>query len=328
MSPPWSKLLERLAKPLGRRPTLRRLDDPETIKQGLWHEYAAHDLLFQLYGPEPDSAFYPYHCPTIFAAVERLNIQPRLTELAPEARLGRPDGAWEWLDASTFVLIDLPGALSVQMAVRMMAERAGQPIATFDHWPAAGVQRSFNANSYRHMTPLAWPPKQPNLNIAVDSTDVLNVMVTLAPRLHQLKQRGIKPDAPALMMCDSRRTVASKPSPGDFDNRYFIDDAMLPSSDWLQRRGVSTLAFFGESLQSSPSCDLTMFINECHRAGMKLINLGLNDPGSWAVPLPMMPPPPVRMGGLTFPKSRVGGFGKRVPVPSESSGGSFSGAGG
>ena len=327
MSPPWSKLLERLGKPLGQRASLRD-PDPSLIRHGLWHEYAAHDLLFQLYGPGRDSAFYPYHCPTLFASIERMRVQPRLTELAPESHLAKPDGAWEWLDKDCFVILDLPGALSVQMAVRMMAEQGGQPIATFDHWPVAGMQRPFSRASYINMEPLAWPPQQPALDVAIDSRDVLDVMVTLAPSVHRLRQRNQAVDDPALLMCDSRRTAARKPAPGEFDNRYFIDDAMIPSADWLKRQGVGKLVLFGESAQSAPSNDLSLFINECHQAGFRLLNVALNDPATWAVPLPMMPPPAVRMAGLSFPKSRIGGFGKRVPVPSESSGGSFSGAGG
>jgi hypothetical protein len=328
MSQRWLKLLERIGAPTRTVPELSDVRHPPRLRQGLWHEFRDYDILFQLYGPPENSPFFPYHCPTIFAAIDRLKLQPRLTELSTEVTVERPDGVWAWLDRETFVLLELPGGLSVQMGAHLLIEAGAQLVSTFDHWPLANPVRPFDESSYTGMEAMPWPPQQIRINVAIDSRDILDSMVTLAPRVFEQTLKGIAADAPAVWMCDSRRTVATRPGPGDFDNRYFIDDSILPAEAQLRRLGIRKLVFFGASTQTSPSNDLSVFINECHRAGMELLSVALDDPATWALPLPMSPPPEVRLSGIKFPKSQIGGFGRQVPVPSESSGGSFSGAGG
>lgn len=328
MSQRWLKLLETLGSPLRLKPALKDALADGQIGQGLWHEFRHYDLLFQLYGPPQGSPFLPYHCPTLFAGIQRLNVQPRLTELSPEVTATRPDGAWQWLKPDTFVIMDLPGGLSVQMAAQMMIEAEAQLISAFDHWPTANPARSFNESVYVNMTALPWPPQQVRTDVAIDSRDVIDSMISLAPQVWRKTRAGIAPQAAAILMCDSRRTVTTRPGPGDFDNRYYIDDSILPGEAMLRRLGVRQLVFFGQSEATEPSADLTLFINECARGGMRLLNVVLDQPETWAMPLPMRPPTEVRLDGLAFPKSQVGGFGRKIPVPSESSGGSFSGAGG
>jgi hypothetical protein len=328
MSQRWLKLLETLGSPLRSKPPLKDALSTGQIRQGLWHEFRHYDLLFQLYGPPKGSPFAPYHCPTLFAAVDRLALQPRLTELSPEVTEPKPEGAWQWLGPDTFVLIDLPGALSVQLGARLLIEGGAQLISAFDHWPAANPMRRFTEASYVNMAARPWPPQQVRTDVAIDSRDVLDSMISLAPQVWRRTQQGIAPDAPAVLLCDSRRTVAAKAGPGDYDNRYYIDDSILPGEALLRRLGIRKLVFFGLSEATAPSADLTVFMNECARGGISLHNATLDQPETWAVPLPMRRPVEVRLSSLAFPKSQVGGFGRRIPVPSESSGGSFSGAGG
>lgn len=328
MSQRWLKLLERIGAPTRTIPELSDVQRPPRLRQGLWHEFRDYDILFQLYGPPADSPFYPYHCPTIFAAIDRLNLQPRLTELSPEVTMVRPEGAWQWLEPDTFVLLELPGGLSVQMGAHLLIESGAQLISAFDHWPLPNPLKSFDETSYTGMEAMPWPPQNIRINVAIDSRDVLDSMVTLAPRVFERTRKGIAADAPAVWMCDSRRTIATRPGPGDFDNRYYIDDSILPGEAMLRRMGIRRLVYFGASSQTAPSNDLSVFVNECHRSGIELLNVALDDPASWVEPLPMTPPPEVRLSGMKFPKSQIGGFGRQVPVPSESSGGSFSGGGG
>jgi hypothetical protein len=328
MSQRWLKLLETLGSPLNAKPPLKDALAEGVIRHGHWHEFRHYDILFQLYGPPAASPFLPFHCPTLFAGIDRLNLRPRLTELSTEVTIERPDGAWQWLKPDTFVLMDLPGGLSVQMGASLLIEAGAQLISAFDHWPAANPQRSPNETSYIHMAALPWPPQHLRGDVAIDSRDVLDSMVSLAPQVWQRTRQGIATNAPAVLLCDSRRTVASTPGPGDFDNRYYIDDSILPGEALLRRQGIRQLAYFSASSASEPSADLTLFINECARGGMRLLNIALDQPETWASPLAMRPPAEVRLSSLAFPKSQVGGFGRKIPVPSESSGGSFSGAGG
>jgi hypothetical protein len=326
MSQRWLKLLELIGSPLRRKPALTDPANPGRVLQGLWHEFSDYDLLFQLYGPPVDSPFFPYHCPTLFAAIDRLNLQPRLTELSPELD-HQPDGRWQWMASDTVVLVELHGALSVQVGARLLVETGAQLVCTFDHWPLANPRRRAAGSNLLNIEPLPWPP-QPRTDVAIDSSDLIDAMVTLAPEVHERTRAGIAANAPAVWLCDSRRTIPTRPGPGDFDNRYYIDDSILPGAPMLLRHGIRKLVYFGASKLSEPSDDLTLFINECHRAGLELLNVALDEPATWALPLPMVPPPEVRLSAMQFPKSQVGGFGRSVPMPSESSGGSFSGAGG
>ena len=328
MSQLWLKFLERIGSPLRTRPALTDVHDPTLASQGLWHEFSAYDVLFQLYGPPKNSPWYPYHCPTLFAAIDRLRMQPRLTELSPEVTAPQPEQAWQWLAEDTLVLLELNGGLSVQMGARLLIEAGAQLVSTFDHWPMANRERAINQTSYLSMEALAWPPQHVRGNVAIDSRDVMDSMVSMAPEVHRRTLAGIAATAPAVWMFDSRRLVASKPGPGDFDNRYYIDDSILPSAPMLARHGIRKLVYFSHSPDSNPSSDLTVMINQCQQAGMSLLNVALSEPATWVEPLPMAAPPEVRLSGLFFPKTQIGGFGRKVPEPSESSGGSFSGGGG
>ncbi|TVQ40224.1 MAG: hypothetical protein EA370_03865 [Wenzhouxiangella sp.] len=331
MSPRWSKLLERLGKPLGQPAPAPDIFSDGTVRQGLWHEFRSWEALYQLFGPPSDSPWQAFHCPTLFAAIDRLRLQPRLTELCPEVSEPDPPGAWQWLRPDCLVLVDLAGGQSVQLGVRMLTESpaGAQLVSAFDHWPAPNpVRQPLNESRYIHMAPLLWPPRTVNSAVAIDSVDVINSMVTLAPRVYQRRQNGIAADAAAIWLCDSRRLVAVKPGPGNFDNRYYIDDSILPGPELLARQNVNRVVLVSPSTQNDPSDDLCSFLNECHGRGMALSRVALDEPATWADPVPMPPPPAVRLAGLKYPKSQVGGFGVKVPVPSESSGGSFAGAGG
>ncbi len=327
MSPHWLKLLERLGAPLERTGELEDPFAPGRIRQGAWHEFRHHEILFQLYGPPADSPWYPFHCPTLFAAIERLKLMPRLTELAPELSSDRPDGAWGWLDRETAVVVDLRGGLSVQLGASLAIEAGAQLISTFDHWPQPNPLKPFAESSYVNMAPLPWPPEQVDNRVAIDSRDVIDSMISLAPEVYQRRRLGLAADAPPVWLCDARRMRAVKPGPGHFDNRYYIDDSLLPTPEQLLRAGIRRVVLFADEADSPVSDDLSVFLAASHRAGLILRRAALADLDSWVRLLPMEPPLPVQQSGLFYPKSQVGGFGRRVPVPSESSGGSFGGGG-
>ncbi len=324
MSPRWSKLLERLGNPFGTAEAAPDIFSDGRVRQGLWHEFRDWEALFQLFGPAADSPWQAFHCPTLFAAIDRLRLQPRPTEIAPEIRDPKPPGAWQWLGPDCLVLVDLQGALSVQLAVRMLTEGpvGAQLISAFDHWPAANpMRRPFSESSYLGMAPLPWPPSQVDASVAIDSMDVINSMITLAPGVYQRRQLGIAADAPGIWLCDNRRLVANKPGPGDFDNRYYIDESILPGPALLAQHKVSRVVYVNQNTQNDASDDLRSFLNQCRGGGMSLSQMALEQPETWAVPLPLVPGPSVRLSGLKYPKSQVGGFGVKVPVPSEGSGG-------
>jgi hypothetical protein len=326
MSQRWLKLLERIGAPHLRASAGSAEVQFRNVRDGVWHEFCDYEVLFRLYGPPPESPWYPYHCPTLFAAIDRLNLGPRPIQMSPEVALRGPAGAFAWLERGAMAVLDLPGGLAVQLGARLMLEAGVQLVSTFDHWPLANPVRPGPAPE--NLEPRPWPPQDTLRSVAIDSRDVIDSMVSLAPQVYRRWQQGLAVDAPPVWLCDMRRMSAVRPGPGDFDNRYFIDDSLLPSAALLRQHGIERLVYVRYGFPSQPSADLARFLRECHDAGIALRSAVLVEPTSWAEPMPMAPPPAIPLAGRKFPKSQIGGFGRRIPEPSESSGGSFSGAGG
>ncbi len=329
MSQRWLKFLEFLGSPLRAKAAPVDVFAPGRVREGAWYEFAHHEALFRLFGPHPDSPWYPYHCPTIFAAIDKLHIMPRPIATSAEITAEAPAGAWKWLTSESAVIVELAGGLSVQLGARLLVEAGAQLVSTFDHWPRANPMPKVHQDP-RGLAAQPWPPQAVSRSVAIDSRDVIDCMASLAPNVFARIQQGIAADAPPVWMCDMRRMAVSKPGPGNFDNRYFIDDSILPSAKLLSRKGIRWLVYFSYLPAPSPSADLVGFLRDCHEAGIHLYNAAVTEPTTWVEPLPITTPPPeARFLGFQYPKSRAGGFGRRVPVPTESSGsGAFAGAGG
>ncbi len=330
MSPQWSKFLEQIGAPMRTAPRLTNVFAAGVIREGLWHEFRAYDRLFRLFGPSRRSPWFPFHCPTLFAAIDRLNLSPQLIELAPEVLAERPPEAWSWLTPGTLTIVELDGGLAAQIGGKLVAESpsGAQLVSTFDHWPRANPQRASRISGVQNLPALPWPPQNVFTGVAIDSMDVIHSMVSLAPEIYRRLSNGIDPDAPPIWLCDRRRVRTVKPGPGDYDNRYFIDDSLLPTPLVLRQHGIAGLVYFGPDADAVPSDDLTVWLNQCQRAGMALRRVALDDVRTWVTPLPMAAPAERRLAGRKFPKSQIGGFGRKIPEPQEGSGGSFSGGGG
>ncbi|MCP1727504.1 hypothetical protein J2T60_001504 [Natronospira proteinivora] len=326
MSQRWLKLLERLGTPLRARPTLADPFEKTGASGDAWYDFRDYYSLFRLYGPPPESVWHPYHCPTLFAGIDRLKLLPRPLENSPAVNQSRPEGAWDWLRPGTMTLIDLPGAESLQLGAALFLERECQLIASYDHWPRANPMKHPERSDLDGVVESSWPPKV-NSTVAVDSQDIIDAMVTLAPKIYQRHRLGVAADAPPVWLCDSRRLTAPKPGPGSFDNRYFIDQSILPSLERLKNQGIRGLIYVAKDGAQRPSDDLVGILREVGSAGLLLRRVHLSEPDSWANPLPLQVPAPVRLVGKKFPKSDMGGFGKEIPIPEDSGGGGLVGSG-
>ncbi len=299
MSPRWLKLLEKFGS--STTPTIGVEEDDLEWALDDESKHKRYDVLFHLYGPVGESPWVPYHCPTLFASIDRLSIDPSNAALSPGYEEEHPPGAWEWIDEQTMVIVDLPGATTIEVGVTLMKQMA-QLVCTFDHWPSSTRNRSADT--------------------VVDADEIIDMMYTLAPEAAEVYP-NLSPSAPPVWLCDSRRLGDDEPdpTPGTFDNRYYIDDSILPGIPTLNKAGIRRVVYFNERLDDDPLPDVAPFIvDSSKQKGITVERVALTEKETWIEPKPIERLPfetklPIR----SFKRSDLGGFGKLVPQPSEGS---------
>jgi hypothetical protein len=314
MSRRWSAPLEALGR-LG-LPRIfpaslfrRRLEvgDPTAVDAlggGTWRTFLDPVQLFDVWGPHPHGPWVPYHCVPLFASLDRLMrdaVGPAAPpgspkrpatppELPPYARPGAPPP--DWLTPSTWTILDLPGARSVEAAAWLVGVTGAQPVCTFDNWPhERGVLKPEHA---------------------------LAELLRWATTLREARSR-IGADAPPLWICERERLGERPGRPNEFDNRYFLDDSVLPGPGVLSRYGIERVVYVVPNVDDEPLADLEGYFGELLLAGIAVLRLGLTPEGSSLMPFSSRRSPrPIPR--WTYRRSAVGGFGTLVPEPS--SGGS------
>ncbi len=288
-----------------------------------WQAYTRTEALFQVWGPLDGSPWEPYHAVPLFAALDRQKPrsvgptpQAELAEgtagtggralgrdrgfvLPPHVRPGQPAPAWA--EPDTMVVVDLPGRTSVEAAAWLVTSAGLQPVCTFDHWP----HRSGLLRAERVLAELLrW------------ATTIVNARGRIAT------------DAPPLWICDSTRLGTRRGRPGEFDNRYYLDDSILPAAKVLRRAGIRRVVYLGwdGSLDSDdapgptgevPVADLVEWFTELLSDGVLVLHCPVSDPDLRLRPF-QAPPKRPRFSVRGYRRSAAGGFGTEVPEPSSS----------
>jgi hypothetical protein len=331
---PWSKGLEllgriRLKVPFRWRRTLRVGDPhaPDAMASTGWRAYLDPERLYDVWGPHPESPWTAFHCVPLFAALDSLRhseigparlpepgdskswpgefiqaVEPapapdpfappptELVALPPGARPGAPPPPW--LTRDTWTILDLPGPRAVEAAVWLVEAAGCQPVCTFDNWPhSKGVLRA--------ETVLA---------------ELLRWATTMSAA-----RRALDANAPPVWICDSERLGAKTPRPGDFDNRYYLDDSILPGVDLLRRAGLRR-AIYVTAVEKEPLLDLDGYFRDLISTGFGVLQVTLSDP--LLEPGPLRLPAVPRNPPSDFRRSGAGGFGQDVPHPSSGGGSS------
>jgi len=265
----------------------------------LWRSFVDAEALYEAWGPPPGSPWLPYHCVTLFAAVERTRgpnptaagIVAQLIAFQGEAPLlaDPPLEAPGWLDDRTLTVLELPGMVSVAAGAGL-ATLGCQLVSTFDNWP--------------HPMGLLKPE------------DVLGQLLYYAPRVHAA--RGLlTPTSPPVWLCDADRLGSRSPVPRDFDNRYYLDDSLLPGTLILKAHGIERIVLVVARVNDRPAPDVEAWLADRAKDGLEILRVALRDPDqdarAYAPARPRMPNVGMR--------SDAGGFGRLVPEPSQSSGG-------
>jgi hypothetical protein len=353
----WSWGLETLGRlrfrlPFRWRKALRVGDPAAPDSRGGhgWRDYLDAERLYDVWGPVPDGLWIPFHCVPLFAALDSIRRGeigptrpaerreaangasdagrtpgPVQTKPAAAAPLAPPDGqsvtglnlrgatgvtppaaaerrelpaaarpgapAPSWLKGDTWTILDLPGPMAVEAAAWLVGTGC-QPVCTFDNWPhPRGVLRA-----------------------EATLAELLRWATTVAdarPRLHS--------GSPPLWICDSDRLGTRQPGPGEFDNRYYLDDSSLPGPAILRRAGIRKVVYVTAGGSDIPLLDLDAYFRELLAAGVPVLHADLStaDREPSAIQLSQTPRRP---RASEFRRSAAGGFGTAVPDPS--SGGS------
>lgn len=268
-----------------------------------WRDFLRPEALHDVWGPVPGSVWEPYQCVPLFAAlnsIRRDRIGPTKPEQVREIEgngkladglLDRPLGN-AWAASRAWVILDLPGPTSVAAAVRLI--RAGfQPVCTFDHWP--------------HLRGLLKPEL------------ILAQLLRYAPVVAELR-RELTVASPPLWICDRERLGTRAGRPREFDNRYFLDDSILPGAELLKRAGITQIICVVPEPGDSPQQDLCAYFRDLRREGFRAVQgLGWSDPAVslFAFSEAMFR---ARFRQWGFKRTDAGGFGQLIPEPS--SGGS------
>lgn len=274
----------------------------------LWHRFTRPEKLYDVWGPHPESQWLPFHAIPIFAALDRIpkeKIGPTPQTLAPAngvfagapARLSLPEHAWgnapapHWLGPGVMTIVDLPGPASVEAAAWLVKAGGCQPVCTFNNWPH---------------------PKG-----LIRSEFVLAELLRWATTISETRE-SLTPSSPPLWICDSGRLGQRTGKPGEFDNRYYIEEAALPGPGLMKSAGINTIVYVTNDPMQAPVIDLDGFFFDSEAAGIAVHIANVMDPG-----LPLRPwiTRPPRKYDSNFKRSSAGGFGSTVPEPSSGGGG-------
>jgi len=295
-----------------------------------WRDYVTAEALFDIWGPVEGSPWVPYHAVPLFAAIDRIKredlgpgdvVPPSVPAVAevpalsggdlapgapgiadapvvppatvpdsfPHARPGA--AAPHWLNAQTMVIVDLPDPAVVEVGTWLVMAGC-QPVCTFDNWPhARGLLKAER---------------------------LLAALLRWATTVAAARSRLVA-HSPPVWLCDSARLGQRAGTPGEFDNRYYLDDSILPGPSVVAAAGIARVVYVTAGAPAVPTIDLDEFFAELRKAHIALWHVDLaNGLDPVELVLPTVPRPAPSAG---FRRSAAGGFGTEVPQPSSSSSG-------
>lgn len=291
---PLSWILERIGAfnlrlpYFGQRLQIGEPDQPDYAGGRAWMSLRQGRRLSEAWGPRPEGPWHPFHCITLFAALDYLDARhmgPAAHDPLPVAKLRMP----AWLDAGTALFVDLPGPKSVALGAAL-ATQGCELVCTFNNWPHAKALQSLEPLIACLLRYAAW-----------------------------LQEARLRPAgaAPVAWLCDNARLEGAPGRPGQFDNRYFLEDTQMPGSAYLRRHGIRRIVHLG-AVGEPVRGDLAQYLQEYQREGLEISRSELLPEGGLAEPSALTLP----AGGFTrdFRPNPGGGFGTMVPQPSSGGG--------
>ena len=262
-------------------------DVPDALGTAEWKQFLNARALSQVWAPHPESPWTPFHCLTLFIAVDYLKPE----DVGPCERDPWPVGAFtmpEWVNSNTLLFVDLPGPKSVALGAAL-AMAGCNLVCTFNNWPHPGSVASPEAT--------------------------LAALLRYASLLRE-KRTAFPTPAPVAWLCDADRLGMEKGKPGQFDNRYYIEDGVIPGPNYLRDRNISRIIYVAGP-SGSTRADLRAHLRAFQKAGFQVGLVTASDDGKLHGPtVPDLPD--AAFDKVGFFKSSAGGFGAPVPHPSSS----------
>ncbi|HUW59709.1 MAG TPA: hypothetical protein VMZ06_01785 [Candidatus Bathyarchaeia archaeon] len=253
-----------------------------------WKNFLDARNLARVWGPHPTSPWPPFHCLTLFVALDYLKrdaVGPCDADPWPI----REFHPLPWIDASTMLIVDMPGPQSVAFGA-CLAVTGCDLVCTFNNWP--------------------------HLRGVIRPEHTLAALLRYASWLAE-KRAAFPTPGPVAWLCDAGRLGTRKGKPGQFDNRYYIEDSIMPGSKFLKAQGITKVVYVTSSL-GAPNADITVHLREYQKDGLQVELAIAKDDGAIQPPEPLTLPDK-SFSTLGFFRSSAGGFG--APVPHPSSGG-------
>lgn len=287
---PLSRILEAIGSvrlpPWRKRNTLRVGDPqlPDFLGTSRWKAHLNPRVLSETWAPRSAGPWRPFHVLTLFVALDYLkkeDIGPAASDPLPVRDIRAPD----WLDTRTLLFVDLSGPQSVALGAAL-ATQGCDLVCTFNNWP--------------------------HPDALLPSHHVLATLLRYASWLHDERRYGTTP-APVAWLCDADRLGRHPGKPGQFDNRYYLEDTLMPGPAYLRQRGITRLVHLGAE-GASIRDDLAEHLLQYAQQGFEVLATSLKGGTGWAPPAPLALTPG-RFLAAGYLLAAGGGFGATVPHP-------------
>ncbi len=244
---------------------------------------------YKIWAPD-DSIWAPWAKPVLFM---RLPYNDHI-----DLSVQEPDWAAK-IDRNTMVIIDLPGDKGVKEGLAL-ARMGLRPVPLYN-----GV----------------YGDSPSSMIIKVDA-----IVLALFNGADELVECKIRPDAPPVFLLDSNRMLGNGKQPGKYDNRWCVFPQDMPSAEFLASQNIQNVIVHSEYIHN----DLEHILRRYHEKGIAIYHCsGSEGPKMAAV---------VRPSGFrslsyrfkaTFGlvRNAAGGFGGKIPEPTQSYSGGYHGIG-
>ena len=245
------------------------------------------DFLFDSWAP-PSAVWSRWAKPVLFS---------QMNSIAQDANAAPSTIDVSWAadpNHSTAVVLDIPGAEGVALALRLAAI-GYRPLPLYNACPA------------------------PQGELAL--VDVRPIMIALASGASSLRALDLAADAPPAFLLDAQRNVpVVAPAPGIFDNRSISLPTDFPSADFLGSRRIHRVILVQPG-RTEPQAGLSHTLRRWQEAGLSLLAIATDESD---VPRPITANRPSSfrllwynlLAKAGFKSNSLGGFGGRLPMPS------------
>jgi hypothetical protein len=255
------------------------------------------DAIFDLWAPAaaPWSAWTK---PLLFAHLDNVELQPGAGPAPPP-----------WAppaDATTLIVSDLPGPLSVHVG-EALAYADFRPVPLFNAVPGPAADADE-----------AYAPRD-----VVDVASIIDAIRSATER-SGTALRSLAAGAPPAFLLDSTRRTGDALRPGDFDNRSVSLPTDFPSAAFLAARGIVRVVLLVAENAPLPAADLSHTLVRWQEAGIQIFAMVVDKTlqASTLQPVRVQKPKWFRVmwqSALALVGVRrhpLGGFGGTLPHPS------------